>query len=129
MIPKVLLMKSGERLIAGLSELTDQEGNGVCFIIRSPYIMGMSPAGELSAEGDPTQFQINFTKWFPFSSDIQFKIPYTSVVAIGEPDPNILSVYIEKFGASLNDGTDERVDDTSDSSDSSEGSGLSDSGD
>jgi len=129
MIPKVLLMKSGERIIAGLSELTDQDGNGVCFVIRAPYIMGMTPAGEVSPQGDPTQFQINFTKWFPFSCDVQFKIPYTAVVAIGEPEPNILSVYIEKFGDALNDGNDERVDDTSDSSDSSEGSGLSDSGD
>lgn len=127
MIPKVLLMKSGERIIAGLSELTDQDGNGVCFVIRCPYIMGMTPAGEISPEGDPTQFQINFTKWFPFSSDIQFKIPYTSIVAIGEPDPNILSVYLEKFGENLNDNDGTNF--TSDSTDSAEESGVSDSGD
>jgi sporulation protein YlmC with PRC-barrel domain len=122
-------MKSGERLIAGLAEFTNENGVGVGFIIRNPYILGMMPAGEVSSEGDPTQFQINFTKWFPFSSDNQFKIPYNTVVAIGEPDANILNVYLEKFGADLYDGDDERVDDTSDSGDSSEGSGLSDSGD
>jgi len=118
-------------LLLDLSELTDNEGNGVCFVIRSPYILGMMPAGEVSKDGDPTQFQINFTKWFPFSSDIQFKIPYTSVVAIGEPDPNILNVYLEKFGDALNDGTESGDDgsdtvSTSDTGDSAEESGVSD---
>lgn len=129
MIPKVLLMKSGERLIAGLSELTDSEGNGVCFIIRCPYILSMIPAGQVSSEGDATQFQINFTRWFPFSSDQQFKIPYTTIVAIGEPDENILNVYLEKFGDTLYG--DERANrsDTvsaSDTGDSAEESGVSD---
>ena len=132
MIPKVLLMKSGERILAGLSELTDKEGNGVCFVIRCPYILTMSPAGEVSTEGEPTQFQVNFTRWFPFSSDVQFKIPYTSVVAIGEPDQNILNVYLEKFGETLYDGatgTDVGSDGSDDSGDSPEESGVSDSAD
>lgn len=132
MFVKVLVMQSGERVIAGISEMTDEEGNGLGFIIRSPYILGMTPSGQISSEGDPSEFQINFTKWFPFSTDIQFKIPYISVTAIGEPHENILNIYLEKFGDTLNDtndGGDAGDIGTSDSGDSAEEPGVSDSTD
>jgi hypothetical protein len=126
MIPKILLMNSGERIIAGLAELTDPEGKAICLVARCPYILAMMPTGDVSPDGNPAQFNVNFTKWIPYSSDDQFKIPYSSVTAIGEVDPGILEVYLEKFGDKLND--NDAVS-TSDSSDSAEESGLSDSGD
>jgi len=86
----------------------------------------MMPTGDVSPDGNPAQFNVNFTKWIPYSSDDQFKIPYSSVTAIGEVDPGILEVYLEKFGDKLND-TDTVQ--PSDSSDITEESGVSDSAD
>jgi len=126
MIPKVLMMQTGERVIAATGELTDDEGKGICLVIRCPYILDMTPSGDISPDGSPTQFSVNFTKWFAYSITEQFRIPYSSVIAIGDPEPGITEVYLERFGDKLND--DNTVQ-PSDSSDSSEESGLSDSGD
>jgi hypothetical protein len=126
MIPKILLMNSGERIIAGLAEVTDPEGKPFCLLARCAYILSMMPTGDISPDGNPSQFNVNFTKWIPYSSDEQFKIAYSSVVAIGEVEPGILDVYLEKFGDKLND---TNTVSTSDSSGSAEESGVSDSGD
>lgn len=126
MIPKILLMNSGERIIAALGELTDPEGKPICLVARCPYILAMMPTGDVSPDGNPSQFNVNFTKWIPYSSDDQFKIPYNTVTAIGEVDPGILEVYLEKFGDKINDGDTLP---TSDSGDNAEESGVSDSAD
>jgi len=126
MIPKVMILNSGERIISGVSEVTDENGQGICLLLKCPYILDMAPTGDLNADGNPSQFSINFTKWFAYSKSEEFRVPYTSIVALGEPEEGILDVYMKKFGDKLND-TDAVS--TSDSSDSSEGSGLSDSGD
>lgn len=120
MIPKIILTRTGEKLIAAVGEITDPETNkGLGFVFRCPYTLNMLPA-------DEGQFSVNFTKWIPYSSDMDFKVPYDVVAALGEPEQDILNIYLEKFGDKLND-TDTVS--TSDSSDSPEESGVSDSGD
>lgn len=103
MLPRIVLLNTGERIIAALSEVTDPEGKPVCLLVKCPYILSMIPLEEKSPDGNPVQFNVNFTKWIPYSSDDQFKIAYNSVIAFGEVDPGILDVYIEKFGDKLND--------------------------
>jgi len=120
-----MILNSGERIISGVSEVTDENGQGICLLLKCPYILDMAPTGDYNTDGNPSQFSINFTKWFAYSKSEEFRIPYTSVVALGEPEDGILDVYMKKFGDKLND--NDTVS-TSDSSDSSEGSGLSDSG-
>jgi hypothetical protein len=126
MIPRVMILNSGERIISGVSEVTDENGQGICLLLKCPYILDMAPTGDYNTDGNPSQFSINFTKWFAYSKSEEFRIPYTSVVALGEPEDGILDVYMKKFGDKLNDNNTVP---TSDSSDSSEGSGLSNSGD
>jgi hypothetical protein len=125
MIPRVMILNSGERIISGVSEVTDENGQGICLLLKCPYILDMAPTGDLNVDGNPSQFSINFTKWFAYSKSEEFRVPYTSVVALGEPEDGILDVYMKKFGEKLNDSDTVS---TSDSSDSPEGSGLSDSG-
>jgi len=126
MVPKVLMLQTGERIIAAVGEVTDEEGKGICLVIRCPYLLSMQPSGEVSPDGTPSQFNVNYTKWFPYSISEDFRIPYNSVIAIGDPEPGILDVFTERFGDKLND--NDAVS-TTDSSDSAEESGLSDSAD
>lgn len=122
MLIKIILTKNNERIISGIAELEDPDtGKGIGFLLKCPYILSMMA----SESGDPNEFSVNFTKWIPYSSDRQFRVPYESVIAVGEVEPDILNIYMEKFGEFLND--DNTVP-TSDSSDSSEGSGVSGSG-
>ena len=120
MVPKILLTKTGEKIIAAVGEMTDPEtGKGLGFVFKCPYTLSMVPA----AEG---QFSVNFTKWIPYSVDTEYKVPYDIVAALGDPEPDILNVYIEKFGDQIND-TDTLP--AIDPDIMPEGSGVSDSGD
>jgi len=96
MVPKVLVMKSGERVIAGMSEMTDKEnGKGVCLVMKCPYILTLNP------REDSEDYSVNFSKWNPFSSQNQFNIPYDSVVSMSDVEEGILDVYMEKFNSEL----------------------------
>lgn len=98
MIPKVVVLKTGERVVAGIAEVIDNETNrAVCLLLRCPYILTLRPNNE---SGD---FEVNFTKWIPFSSDKQFRVSYDALVAIGEVEESILNAYMEKFGEELVD--------------------------
>jgi len=97
MVPKVLVMKTSERVIAGVSEMTDNNtGKGICLVLKCPYILTLNPKEEGGEE-----YSVNFSKWNPFSSSNSFNIPYDSVVALGDVDQGILDVYLEKFSAEL----------------------------
>jgi hypothetical protein len=97
MVPKVLVMKSGERIIAGASEMTDNAtGKGICLVIKCPYILTLNPK-----QDNEEEYSVNFSKWNPFSSDISFNIPYDSVIALGDVEQGILDVYMERFGQEL----------------------------
>ena len=97
MVPKVLVMKTGERIIAGASEMTDNTtGKGICLVIKCPYILTLNPK-----EDESDEYSVNFSKWNPFSSDNTFNIPYDSVVALGDVEQGILDVYMERFGQEL----------------------------
>jgi hypothetical protein len=97
MVPKVLVLKTGERIIAGASELTDNEsGKGICLVIKCPYILSLN-----AKETGTDEYSVNFSKWNPFSSDNKFNIPYDSVIAVSNAEQGILDVYLEKFSAEL----------------------------
>lgn len=98
MVPKVLVMKTGERIIAGASEMTDkQTGKGICLVIKCPYILTLNS----KEEDDGGEYSVNFSKWNPFSSDTKFNIPYDSIVAVSDVEQGILEVYMERFGQEL----------------------------
>jgi hypothetical protein len=120
--PKIILTSSNERLIAGLGEYSDEEGRKVCLVFKSPYNVDLTP----HAEGEVNQYKISFSKWLPYSNSNEFRIPYSYVITIGEPEPEILNLYLENFGDQLDDGNTLS---TSDSSDTAEESGVPDSAD
>ena len=123
---RILKMITGEQIVCSITEVSDDSGNGIGFEIKQPYQLQLIPDGEPDEDGNVNSFKINYSKWMPYSHSTMFRIPYTSVVSIGEPDEQIEQTYAQKFGDVLND--NDTVS-TSDSSDSPEGSGVSDSGD
>ena len=126
MLVKVLKMQGGEQVISGIAEVTNENNEGVGFQLTHPYLLDLIPTGELSPDGQPTTFNVNFTRWVSCSVDTTFRIPYSALVAIGDPEQTVLDTYKAKFGDLFND--DDAVQ-SSDSSDSSEDAGVSDIGD
>lgn len=125
MLVKVLKMQGGEQVIAGIAELSNENGEGIGFELTHPYLLTLIPAGT-GEDGQPNTFNVNYTRWVSCSVDTKFRVPYGSIVAIGDPELQVLETYKAKFG-DLFDDSDAVP--TIDSSDSPEESGVSDSGD
>jgi hypothetical protein len=125
-IPKLVVLITGDRVVAGVKEVIADDGRPVCLMLRHPYLLQMIPSEEVDQNNNPVQYSVNFAKWNPYSSDDDYNIPYFSVITVSDVDPKILNIYLEKFGEKL---YDNNTVSTSDSNDSSEESGVSDSGD
>ena len=97
MVPKVLVFKSGERVIAGASEMTDKNtGKGISLVIKCPYILTLNPKPD-----DESEYSVNFSKWNPFTPDTTFNVPYDAVVCLSDVEQGILDVYMERFAQEL----------------------------
>ena len=126
MLVKVLKLQGGEQLISGIAEISNEAGEGIGFQLTHPYILNLIPSGDVGPDGQPTSFNVNYTRWISCSADNSFRVPYAAIVAIGEPDAQVLETYKSKFGDLIND-TDALP--ASDSSDTTEDEAVSDSGD
>ena len=105
---KIVVLRTGEKIICGISELIDNENQkGICFVIKHPHVLSMIPTDEVDSQGNPCNYTVNFSKWIPYSSDVVFKIPYESVTAIGEVEENILNTFLAKYGKDINEEDDD----------------------
>ena len=90
----VVVTRNGERVICILREVFtapegDPERKGECYLLIHPYSLTLE---QVPVE-DRVETQVRFEKWNPFATDIQFKVPYEHLVAIGVADPNLAQAY------------------------------------
>ena len=101
MAVSILTLKTGDRVIAELKEIFDEEGadrKGICLLMEEPSVLqldGSTPQFLTEAAG--AEYQIRFSKWNPYSSDWQFKIPYDSVMTISNPEKGLEEAYKNKI--------------------------------
>jgi hypothetical protein len=100
LIPKLVILTNGEKIISMLGELTNDAGEKLCLISKCPLVLTMGVTEEPS-DSSVGQYVLNFSKWVPFSDDLEFKISYTSVTTICDVSEEVLKVYIEKYGQYL----------------------------
>ena len=96
MAEQIIVFKNGERVITQLQEVFEGEGDnkrGVCLLMSHPYILELVEMPKSETDRD---LQVKFSKWCPYSVDYQFRIPYDSVMAIGEPDQGLAQAYLAK---------------------------------
>ena len=99
MADQIVVFKNGERVICELQEVfegTGEDKRGVCLVMRNPYILELVGADDPTSEMD---LQVKFSKWCPYSIDYQFRVPYDSVLAIGEPDQGLNQAYQQKIAS------------------------------
>ena len=84
MAVSILTLKTGDRVIAELKEIFDEEGEsrkGICLLMEEPYVLSLDGSTpQYLTEQVGSEYQIRFSKWNPYSSDWQFKTPYDSVL-------------------------------------------------
>ena len=88
----IAVLQTGERVITELQEVREEnkeDGHPICLMFVRPYILNTeSVSNEANQE-----VQVRFSKWLPYSSDTQFKIPFSSVMAVGTADPGLAQAY------------------------------------
>jgi hypothetical protein len=93
----IVILKTGSQIICSLKELFDGEEDnkkGVCLLMIHPYELSLV---SVNGREDQQDLQVKFSRWCPYSSDYQFKIPYDSVMAVGVVDPNLEQAYNTKI--------------------------------
>ena len=97
---KSLKMRTGEIVLTGIRQVFDDNNQPVCYELFHPYTLELIPQKEdyLSEDLTQTNFTVNYIRWFPTTKDPSFKIPFDAIVAIGNPDDELLKTYIDKFG-------------------------------
>jgi len=113
MAVSILTLKTGDRVIAELKEIFDGEGDdkrGVCLLMEEPYVLNLDGGNpQYLTEQYGMEYQIKFSKWNPYSSDWQFKMPYDCIMTISNPEPGLQEAYENKITEKRekqNDGTD-----------------------
>jgi len=88
----IAVLQTGERVITELQEVREdnkEDGKPICLMFVRPYILNT----ESVSNDDNQEVQVRFSKWLPYSSDTQFKIPFASVMAVGTADPGLGQAY------------------------------------
>jgi hypothetical protein len=94
MNPSIVILKTGEKLITVLQEVFEGQGEdkkGICLVMNHPYELTLINVP--NTETPEQDLQVKYSKWCPYSTDVQFRIPYDGVLAIGQPDPGLASAY------------------------------------
>jgi hypothetical protein len=67
-----------------------EDGKPICLMFVRPYILNVEGTDNATVN---QEVQVRFSKWLPYSSDTQFKIPFASVMAVGTADTGLGQAY------------------------------------
>lgn len=89
----IVVLQTGERVITDLQEVREndaEDGKPICLLMVRPYTLNLEKTvGEPSAQ----EVQVRFSKWLPYSSDTQFRVSFSSVLAVGSADTGLIEAY------------------------------------
>ena len=118
MAVSIVTLKTGDRIITELKEIFDSEGEdkrGVCLLMEDPYVLNLDgDTPQYLTEAHGMEYQIRFSKWNPYTPDWQFKIQYSDIMTINNPEPGLQKAYenkIQEKRSLNNDGTDTGTED------------------
>lgn len=113
MTVKLLLLKSGEDLIADISEMVsgeDENRHVIGYFLNKPCIVKMREPTLLTEESTEEQkksaFQVSLYPWMPLTVDKVIPVPSDWVVTIVEPIARLTQMYIEDVMNYGKDGKD-----------------------
>ena len=116
MTVKLLLLKSGEDIIADVTEMVVGEENEkkvIGYFFDKPCIIKLR-----EGEENPDQksaYRISMFPWMPLSADSNIPVPADWVVTMVEPKDQLSKMYLEDVVGNGKDSKDSSTDDKSDS--------------
>ena len=105
---KLLLLKSGEDMIADITEMAygeDDERRVVGYYLNKPCVIKMRDPNALDdmseGRGRKAGFEVSLFPWIPLSADENIPIPADWLVTMVEPTAKLTEMYVEdivKYG-------------------------------
>ena len=97
---KLCLLKSGEDIIADVSEMNvgkEEERNVVGYFLDRPCVVKMRDPNLVSEDGPQKQsgFQVSLFPWIPLSAETRIPIPADWLVTMVEPAYKLKEMYVE----------------------------------
>ena len=98
---KLILLKSGEDIIADVAEMASGEGEDkrvVGYFLHKPCIIKLRDSQVLTEETEAEQkssFKVSLFPWMPLTSDKTIPIPADWLVTMVEPKEKLKQMYIE----------------------------------
>lgn len=108
MSTSIVILKTGEQIICDLKELFDGDGEdkkGVCLLMKNPFSLSIVEVPLQNEIG--TDLQVKFTRWCPYSPDVEFKLPYDAIMSIASCEINLEQAYLEKVNAEVTENIEE----------------------
>ena len=91
---KIIKLITGEELVVLLTNMLDDKNDGIGFTLKFPYLVYRKPTPN---EEGKELFDINYIAWMSTSANIEFNLVYSSVIAIGDPLPEVKTMYLERY--------------------------------
>ena len=100
MTVKLLLLKSGEDIIADVTEMAMGEGEQksvVGYYLDKPCVIRMRDPNLIEEDGPKKQsgFQVSLFPWIPLSKDTRIPVPADWLITMVEPAYKLKEMYIE----------------------------------
>jgi hypothetical protein len=95
---KLILLKSGEKILTDAKEAVD-EGKTQAYIFNNPMLVKVTDSYLLVEEGEERNNGVNITltPWIVFTEDKDIVVAPDYVVSIVEPVKDLKEMYLEKF--------------------------------
>ena len=97
---KLLLLKSGEEVIANVQELVDEDEKPLFIVLTDPFMVKLVENPELLVEGvssdQKNRYSVKFYQWMPLSAENRIAVDPTWIVTAVEPLELVKKSYMEK---------------------------------
>ena len=116
---KLMLLKSGEDVIADITEMrvgTDEESQVIGYQLSKPCVVKMRDPNLVKEDGPKKQsgFEVSLFPWMPLTAETKIPITADWLITMVEPTAKLKEMYIEDV-LSGPDSKDSSSDDKSDS--------------
>ena len=116
---KLLLLKSGEDIIADVTEMVvgeEEERTIVGYFLDKPCVIRMRDPNLIEEQGPKKQsgFQVSLFPWIPLSKETRIPVPADWLITMVEPAYKLKDMYVEDIvkNGNQSDSTDDNSADT-----------------
>ena len=116
---KLLLLKSGEDIIADITEMAvgeEEERSVVGYFLDKPCVIRMRDPNLIEEQGPKKQsgFQVSLFPWIPLSKETRIPVPADWLITMVEPAYKLKEMYVKDIvkNGNQSDSTDDNSADT-----------------